>query len=201
MNTFALADSGYLSAVASSRCLARQRAKAIASQLDTPTAALEFMLSFLGLRVGPLHAIAHWLEISADACEALHPEIAEELRELASIERADQRALLDDLRELDEFIGVSAPQIQAPADPRITRHATIRGLVPTRSEPLIVLAIDLELAELGRALGPALLGACRRALAPHVDGCRFIRARVCTFELGVIHRRTRELLVSPNLSE
>ena len=169
-------DTMYLPAVRSSRCVAARRARLIANRLYTPTGTLSFLLNFLGMRVGPLHLIPEWLQTSADACAADHPAIAAELREAAELELRHQRVLNEDLREIYKHLG--GLDLVQPLDPRIDRHSQLRGLVPTRSEPLLVLAIDLELAELDRELGPALLHACRRSLGPLLDGCRFIRARI-----------------------
>ncbi|PRQ00515.1 hypothetical protein [Enhygromyxa salina] len=166
----------YLPAVIASRRLAASRAKLIAERLYTPTGTLSFLLNFLGMRVGPLRPIPDWLHTAAQACEDDHPAIAEELREVAELELLHQRALDDDLREIYKHLG--GLEFQQPLDPRIDRHSRLRGLVPTRSEPLLVLAIDLELAELDRVLGPALLTGCRRSLGPLLDACRFIRARI-----------------------
>lgn len=179
MNTDSLFDSGYLPAVQSSRALASVRVETLVDRLHTRERTLAFLLRFLGLRIGPLQAIPLWLEVCAQACDAKHPQVADGLRAAAETEQAHQLLLLDDLRELFDLVGYGQAQdlIAEMHDPRIARHSTIRGLVPTRSEPLIVIGIDLELAELGRELGPALLDVCRQHLGRRVDGCRFIRAR------------------------
>ncbi|KIG15922.1 hypothetical protein DB30_05113 [Enhygromyxa salina] len=169
-------DTKYLPAVIESRRLAAARAKMIADRLHTPTGTLSFLLNYLSMRIGPLRPIPDWLDTSAEACEADHPAIAAELRDAAELELLHQRALNEDLREIYKHLG--GLEVQQPLDPRIDRHSRLRGLVPTRSEPLLVLAIDLELAELDRVLGPALLVACRRSLGPLLDACRFIRARI-----------------------
>lgn len=169
-------DTIYLPAVTSSRRLATRRAMTIADRLHTPTGTLSFLLNFLGMRIGPLQPIPDWLQTSADACEHDHPAIADKLRDAAELDLLHQRALNDDLREIYKHLG--RLDLQQPLDPRIDRHSRLRGLVPTRTEPLLVLAIDLELAELDRVLGPALLHACRRSLGPLLDACRFIRARI-----------------------
>lgn len=169
-------DTIYLPAVMPSRDLAARRAARIADRLYTPTGTLSFLLNFLGMRVGPLHLIPAWLQTSADECQVDHPAIAAELRDAAELELRHQAALNEDLREIYKHLG--SLDLQRPLDPRIDRHSKLRGLVPTRSEPLLVLAIDLELAELDRELGPALLHASRRSLGPLLDGCRFIRARI-----------------------
>lgn len=169
-------DTIYLPAVLSSRRLTCARAQKITNRLHTPTGTLSFLLNYLGMRVGPLRAIPDWLQTSADACEAEHPVIAAELREAAELELLHQRALNEDLREVYKHLG--GLDLQQPLDPRIDRHSRLRGLVPTRCEPLLVLAVDLELAELDRELGPSLLRACRGSLGPLLDGCRFIRARI-----------------------
>jgi hypothetical protein len=105
--------------------------------------------------------------------------VADGLRAAAQAERLHHGLLLEDLRELYDRVGHARARalLTDTHDPRIARHSAIRGLVPTRSEPLVVIGIDLELAELGRELGPALLEACRHQLGPDIDGCRFIRAR------------------------
>jgi hypothetical protein len=179
MNTDSLFDSGYLPAVASSRALASVRIDGLIDRLDTAERTLAFLLRFLGLRIGPLQAIPLWLEICAQACDAKHPQVADGLRAAAETEQAHQLLLLEDLRELFDLAGRERARelISDMHDPRITRHSTIRGLVPTRSEPLIVIGIDLELAELGREFGPRLDEVCREHLGRSVDGCRFIRAR------------------------
>lgn len=179
MNTDSLFDSGYLPAVQSSRALAAVRVELLVDRLDTAEVTLAFLLRFLGLRVGPLQAIPLWLEFCAQTCDAKHPQVADGLRAAAQTERLHQLLLLEDLRELFDLVGHARAQalLTDTDDPRIARHSAIRGLVPTRSEPLVVIGIDLELAELGRELGPALLEVCREQLGPDVDGCRFIRAR------------------------
>lgn len=179
MNTDALFDSGYLPTVQPSRALASVRVERLVDRLHTPEQSLAFLLRFLGLRIGPLQAIPVWLEFCAQACDAKHPLVADGLRAAAQTERLHQLLLLEDLRELFDLVGHSQARalLRDTDDPRITRHSAIRGLVPTRSEPLVVIGIDLELAELGRELGPALLEVCRDQLGPDVDGCRFIRAR------------------------
>jgi hypothetical protein len=155
------------------------RVEALAQRLNTPERAVTFLLRFLGLRIGPLQAIPLWLEVCAQACDAEHPQVADGLRVAADAEQAHQLLLLEDLRELFDLVGQARAHdlLADMQDPRIVRHSAIRGLVPTRSEPLVVIGIDLELAELGRALGPALLQVCSEQLGPEVDACRFIRAR------------------------
>ncbi len=179
MNNHSIFDSRYLPAVQSSRSLVSVRVDTLIDRLDTRERTLAFLLRFLGLRIGPLQAIPLWLELCARACDAKHPQVADGLLAAAETERAHQLLLLDDLRELFDLVGRARAQelIAEVHDPRIARHSTIRGLVPTRSEPLIVIGIDLELAELGRELGPALLDVCRQHLGLRIDGCRFIRAR------------------------
>jgi hypothetical protein len=179
MNTDSLYDSGYLPAVQSSRALASVRVETLVDRLRTREQTLAFLLRFLGLRIGPLQAIPLWLEFCAQACDAKHPQVADGLRAAAEGERLHQVALFEDLRELFDLVGPVRAQalVTDTEDLRIARHSAIRGLVPTRSEPLVVIGIDLELAELGRELGPALLEVCREQLGPKVDGCRFIRAR------------------------
>lgn len=179
MNNQSLFDSSYLPTVQASRALASVRVESLVDRLHTRERTLAFLLRFLGLRIGPLQAIPLWLEVCAQACDAKHPQVADGLRAAAEAEQVHQQLLLDDLRELYALVGHPWAQrlIAEVHDPRIVRHSTIRGLVPTRSEPLIVIGIDLELAELGRELGPALLEVCRRHLGPRVDACRFIRAR------------------------
>jgi hypothetical protein len=169
-------ETKYLPAVIGSRRDAASRAHSLAARLNTPTATLGFLLNFLGMRIGPLRPIPDWLETSARACETDHRAIAEELRDAAELELLHQRALEQDLREIYKHLG--GLDVPLPIDPRIDRHSRLRGLVPARQEPLLVLAIDLELAELDRVLGPALLHACRRSLGPMLDACRFIRARI-----------------------
>jgi hypothetical protein len=168
-----------LPAVAPSRALTSVRIDGVIDRLDTAERTLAFLLRFLGLRIGPLQAIPLWLEICAQACDAKHPQVADGLRAAAETEQAHQLLLLEDLRELFDLAGHEPARalICDMHDPRITRHSTIRGLVPTRSEPLVVIGIDLELAQLGRELGPALLDVCRKQLGPNIDGCRFLRAR------------------------
>lgn len=179
MNIDSLFDSGYLPTVQSSRALASVRVDLLVDRLDGAEVTSAFLLRFLGLRVGPLQAIPLWLEFCAQACDAKHPQVADGLRAAAQVERLHQLLLLEDLRELFDLVGYTRAQalLMDTHDPRIARHSAIRGLVPTRSEPLVVIGIDLELAELGRELGPALLEVCRKQLGPDVDGCRFIRAR------------------------
>jgi hypothetical protein len=179
MNTHSLFASGYLPAVQSSRALASARVEVLVNRLHTRERTLVFLLRFLGLRIGPLQAIPLWLEVCAQACDAKHPQVADGLRAAAEVERAHQLLLLEDLRELFDLVGHERAQdlLSDVQDPRIVRHSTIRGLVPTRTEPLVVIGIDLELAELGRDLGTVLLEVCRAQLGSDVDGCRFIRAR------------------------
>lgn len=179
MNLDALFDSGYLPTVASSRALASVRVERLADSLRTEAQALAFLLRFLGLRIGPLEAIPLWLEVSAQASDANHPEVAKGLRAAARTERIHQRLLLEDLRELFEIVGRPRARelITDMGDPRIARHSAIRSLVPTRSEPLVVIGIDLELAELGRELGATLLEVFDRRLGPGIDARRWIRAR------------------------
>jgi hypothetical protein len=195
MNTYSLFDSGYLPTVQSSRALASVRIDRLVDRLSTAELTQAFLLRFLGLRVGPLQAIPLWLEVCAQACDAKHPQVADGLRAEAQIERRHHLLLLEDLRELFDLVG--SPRAQAllsdTDDPRIARHSAIRGLVPTRSEPLVVIGIDLELALLGRELGPLLLEVCRKRLSPGVDACRFIRARTENAE----QRTPRGSLASP----
>ena len=190
MNTDSLFDSGYLPAVSPSRALATVRVGWLANRLTNEDETLAFLLRFLGLRIGPLQAIPLWFEVSARACETTHPGIAEGLRIAAQIEQEHQAVLLEDLRELFERVGPVRAQglVMDTHDPRIARHTAIRGLVPTRAEPLVVVGIDLELAELGRVLGPTLIEVCRRRLGRGVDGCRFIRARTENAELRTTAR-------------
>jgi hypothetical protein len=185
MNIDSLLDSGYSSTTAASRALVSVRIERIADRLRDADQTLAFVLRFLGLRIGPLRAIPAWLEVCARACDGPHPEVADGLRAAAQTERAHQLALLEDLRELFEVVGRVPAQglVMDTHDPRIARHSAIRALVPTRSEPLVVIGIDLELAELGRVLGPMLLEVCRRHLGPGVDACRWIRARTENAEL------------------
>jgi hypothetical protein len=179
MNTDSLFDSGYLPTVQPSRALASVRVDLLVDRLDSAEVTLAFLLRFLGLRVGPLQAIPLWMEFCAQACGAKHPQVADGLRAEAQIERLHQVVLLEDLHELFDLVGHARAQalLTDTNDPRIARHSAIRGLVPTRSEPLVVIGIDLELAQLGRELGPALLDVCRKQLGPNIDGCRFLRAR------------------------
>jgi hypothetical protein len=179
MNTHSLFDSGYLPAVQSSRALTSARVGVLVNRLHTRESTLAFLLRFLGLRIGPLQDIPRWLKVCAEACDDDHPQVADGLRAAAKAEQAHQLLLLEDLRELDDLVGHGRVQdlLADMQDPRIVRHSTIRALVPTRSEPLVVIGIDLELAELGRELGPALSKVCGEQLGRGVDGCRFIRAR------------------------
>jgi hypothetical protein len=169
----------YLPAVSASRSLASRRVGDIAFQLDTPAHTLGFLLSFLAVRIGPLQSIPAWLRLSAGLVEREHPEIAQDLREAAELERLHRRALIEDLAELSLLVdGVDTHElIRRPFDPRIERHSKIRALVPTRTDPLVALAIDLELAALGQELGPALIAAGRRALGPGIRARRFIHIR------------------------
>ena len=172
-------ESGYLPAVSGARTTLAGRSSRLALELDTPARTLGFMLSFLALRIGALREIPTWLGTSAGLCQATDPMIAQDLRAAAALEREHRLLLMEDLVELRaELPGVELGSVMAVTlDPRVARQARVRALVPAREEPLLVLAVDLELAELGRVLGPALLRACARQLGPDIDARRFIRAR------------------------
>lgn len=191
-----LVDTHYLPFVSASRGRICEQSEALVEELATPRDALGFMLTFLALRIGPLGPIPHWLRTSAEKLEATHPEIAEALVATAEFEQRHRRETL-----LEDLIGVRrrwgaidlCALIRQPFDARIERHARLRELVPTTSEPLVVLAVDLELAEFGRVFGPALIDASRRVLGPGGDDClRFVCARSSTAEARV-HARLAQL--------
>lgn len=180
MNTKVLVDSGYLIHVARSRQLAVVRCDALVDHLRTPLDTIRFVLRFFALRMGPLAGLAEWLEASARACEATHPTaVAKDLRDAAQVEREDLELMRKDLERFEQVLGVArtAWLSRLPEDPRIDRHARVRRLVPARDEPLVVVAIDLELAVLGMSLGPGLVEVVRQRLPPGIDGGMFLRSR------------------------
>lgn len=177
MDAQALRTSGYLDVVRAPRGLDRARVEWLTGYLSSAERTLEFLLRFLGLRLGPLRPIPEWLDASADACEAKFPQAAQALREAAALERTHQWVAEEDLERLHDYARRYLPSVsgELPDDPRIDRHMRVRALVPARSEP-VALAIDLELAMLGNAIGPMLDMVCRNRL-PLVDGCQFVRIR------------------------
>lgn len=181
----------YLPQVVASRAHVTARAQCLLDGLDTQAQTLSFVLGFVTLRIGCLRDIPRWLRTSAELCEPSAPQAAAQLRDAAALERLHRMLLMEDLLELHALLPrVSlASLVRGPHDPRITRHARMRELVPTRDEPLVALAVDLELAEFGRSFGPALLDACRRTLGLEVDVCRFVRARVENLDERVEARR------------
>lgn len=183
----------YLPEVLASREHHAARAQALLDGLQTEAQLLSFVLGFITLRVGCLRDIPKWLRESARLCEPRSAQIACELREAAALEQQQRMLLMEDLVEVHGLLPRMslASLVRGTPEPRVARHARMRALVPTREEPLVALAVELELAEFGRAFGPALLEACRWVLGPDTDVCRFIRARVDNLEARVRARRER----------
>lgn len=198
MNIQTLVDTNYLACVVPSRELAAERAQMLVEQLREPIDTIRFVLRLFALRMGPLGHIPEWLESSARACEATHPTaVANELREAARLEREDLQLMLDDLQRFEHQLGLVRTEwlSKLPDDPRIMRHARVRGLVPARDEPLVAVAIDLELAVLGLSLGPALVQVVRQRLPPGIDGGQFLRSRTDHAQRRAVSRSERLAVV------
>ena len=184
---------GYLPEVLAAREYHAARAQALLDGLQTEAQLLSFVLGFITLRVGCLRDIPRWLRESAQLCEPHSAQAARELRDAAALEQRQRMLLMEDLVEIHALLPRMslASLVRGTLDPRVARHGRMRALVPTRDEPLVALAVELELAEFGRAFGPALIGACERLLGPGTDVSRFIRARAENLSARVQARRER----------
>lgn len=181
-----LVESGYLSITGASRHQTGERAAQLADRLRTPGQSLAFMRAFLELREGPLRRIPHWLRISSKYCS--DADSARDLREIAELEQSLRGALATDLRELRCYFDEPA---FVHRDRRVDEHMRLRRLVPARQEPAIVLAIDLELAYLDRALGATVFHAYQRKLGTNESGRRFMQARATGSTARIVAREAR----------
>lgn len=193
MEFYATATRHYLTAVSGSRTTTQERLELIDDRLRSAAALLGVLLRFAALRRELSNALPQWLEIAASSIEGEFPALARELRDTATRERSYRRLLIEDLRELLGLLrAIEATKLlEPPSDPRIERLATARALVPTRTEPWIVIAVELELCECARAFERALLDRAARSLPPGVDARRFLRESVADAEARIAVRRAR----------
>jgi hypothetical protein len=154
---------------------------------------LGVLLRFAGLRRELSYALPRWLEIAARSIEDEFPALARELRDTAMRERSYRRLLVEDLSELLELLRrIDATDLlEQPFDPRIERLAGARALIPTRTEPWIVIAVELELCASARAFERALLDTAVRSLSPGVNARRFLVESVADAEARIAVRRVR----------
>jgi len=178
MRTSKYMVSTYLPLVEPARAEARQRIAATAAKLTTKEELLAYLLSYTAIRFGQLFDIAEWLRTAGEAVPvSMGEELGRELCRLARVELEHRQLVLDDLSGIyRQFVGLSFRSlVRRPEDPHVMHHAGLRRMVPTRQDPLLTLALELELAELDTHIGGALLPACMAQLDP-LDG-RSLRAR------------------------
>lgn len=146
---------------------------------------LGFLLEYCAMRIGPLQAIPRWLRGAARVAGAAgHVEVSVELGLAAAREQDHRLLLIGDLvaqREVwqrrfgGRSIDLRALVHQVP-HAATQRHAAQRKAA--HEDPLAMIAVELELAELGRRLGPGLVELAHATLGPDAEGCLgFVAAR------------------------
>ncbi len=176
----------YLPRVAAIRAQLVTATDELLAELGTTEAMLGFLLEYCAMRIGPLRPIPSWLVTAArEAALAGHELVAAELRLAATREREHRLLLVEDLvalretwnRRVDEADEIDLRAlVQREPEAATQRHAKLRELAA--ADPLAMIATELELAELGRTFGPALVAACQATLGDDAQGCLgFVRAR------------------------
>jgi hypothetical protein len=160
---------------------------------------LGYLLESCALRLGPLQGIPRWLRGAArKAGAAGYVEVAVELGIAAAREQEHRLLLVGDLVAQREVWRrrLGGPEIDLRAlvhrspHPAARRHAAQREAA--HDDPLALVAVELELAELGRVLGPDLVSLARLALGRAAEGCLgFVRARLDDAERRRMARERR----------
>lgn len=178
MSDYAFVDQHYVPHVAHARERASTDACVLAllsDDLDGP-AQLRFLLEFYAVGVGMLRPVESSLARGAVACnEWGFDSLA------ADFERLGKDAASRRLRLLDDFVQLAwlsrerggealdlAAWVRRPASASALRHAAVREAAANESLPLMLLGVELELAELAIGLGPRLVRACERKLGGDV---------------------------------
>lgn len=167
------------------------RDKQIAAILDctaSPRAMVAFLLEYCAMRTSALKRVPRWLRQSAGlARRAGEPALAAELEiaaeredehrfflvaDLVGLQCVWQGELLERPIVLHEFVRAAG----CSGDRQLALHVERRKNVA--SDPYVMLAAELELAELGRELGPPLVERAQALLGDSAAHClRFVDAR------------------------
>ena len=174
MSDYAHVDQHYVPHVESARARAQTdpHVRALLSdELDAP-AQLGFLLEFYGVAVNMLRPVETSLARGAAACtEAGLDSLSADFVRLYKDAASRRLRLLDDLVQLAwlwrERGGATldlATMVRRPAGFSALRHAAVRDVAAAESLPLLLLGVELEMAELAIGLGPRLARACERKL-------------------------------------
>lgn len=178
MSDYAFVDQHYVPHVedARERAQADEAVRALLSDaLDGP-AQLGFLLEFYAVAVGMLRPVENSLARGAVACgEWGFDTIASDFRRLGKDAASRRLRLLDDFVQLAwlwrERGGAAldlAAMVRRPAGASALRHMQVREAAASDSLPLVLLGVELELAELAIDFGPRLVRACERKLGGDV---------------------------------
>lgn len=172
---YGAAHHSYLCAVTPARVAAELRGRALVAELRGRLPILMALLGYASSCERLSHEIERSLSIAAMRCDPLFPALAVDLRAAAALEHRRRAALVDDLRELNDWLPErDGTSTSAPID----QHLAARAQVTTHVDPWAAIIVEIELGERARAFESALYDACRASLAPTIDGCRFLRKRV-----------------------
>lgn len=167
------------------------RDKQIAAILDcvaSPRAMVAFLLEYCAMRTSAMKSVPRWLRQSAGLARgggepalAAELEIAAEredehrfylVADLVGLQRVWQDELLERAIVLHHFVKAAG----CTGDRQLALHLERRK--KAASDPYVMLAAELELAELGRELGPPLVERAQALLGDSACNClRFVDAR------------------------
>jgi hypothetical protein len=178
MSDYAYVDQHHVPHVEGARDRVRRDPAVLALLSDTldGPAQLRFLLEFYATAVGMLRPVEHSLVLGAIACgEWGFDTIADDFRRMSKDAASRRLRLLDDFVQLawlwreqgGEAIDLAA-LVRRPASPAVVRHMAVREAAANNSLPLVLLGVELELAELAIELGPRLVRASERKLGGDV---------------------------------
>ncbi len=178
-------DTLYLPRIAETRDHVALGIAGLLAKFDHEEPLLGFLLEYCAMRIGPLQPIPRWLRAAARTAKAAGQlGVGEDLALAAEREQDHRLLLIADLVAQRELwvrrvgpcgIGLHA-LVRQQTDPAVAQHAQLREAAA--SDPLAMIATELELAEFGRVFGQALVDACRSILGTQAEDCLgFVQAR------------------------
>ncbi|MCA9680688.1 MAG: hypothetical protein KC457_00715 [Myxococcales bacterium] len=149
-----------------------------------PARLLELLIGLARMRLNPLRPIPEWQRVAANSLEAIGLSAAADgLRLSAELEAHHHLFLLDDLVQLHaraQIMGLPCAGLRelvmGEPSPEASEHARLRQLALCEGKEA-ALVVELELAQLGMVLGPALLDAWGWHFTGGADCLRWATAR------------------------
>jgi len=203
-------DAHYLPHVLPLRAERDKSIESLLFELADDRALVHFLMSYCSMRIGTFRPISGWLRKSARlGRDAGDDEVGDELCRAAEREEEHRLFLIADLVSQREVwtkrlgghpIGLLALVRRLP-NPTTARHVELRHAVS--EDPFAMIAVELELAEFGRAFGPALVQGAHVMLGDAAEDClRFVQARTeDAVERSHARQRRLELLLARDPSK